>query len=54
MYLKVKELKRTNFVDNAAIRKELLKKIIDIDPEFAEAYALVSLEYSNKVQLPAT
>ncbi len=53
MYLKVKELKRTNdlaFAENITIRKELLNKIITIDPKFAEAYALMSLEYSNAVQ----
>ena len=50
MYLKVKELKRTNFAENITIRKELLNKIMTIDPKFAEVYALMSLEYSNAVQ----
>jgi len=50
MYMKVKELKRTNYYNNAPIRKDLLNKIIDLDPQFAEAYAQMSLEYSNAVQ----
>jgi len=49
MYLKVKELRREELYTSAKIRKELLKKIIGIDPQFAEAYALIALEYSEAV-----
>ena len=47
MYVKVKELRRED--REWKIRKDLLHKIIDIDPNFAEAYALLSIEYSEKV-----
>ena len=49
MYLKVKELRREELYTSAKIRKELLNKIIDLDPQFAEAYALTALHYSEAV-----
>jgi len=50
MYLKVKELRRKpNHYNNYQIRTNLINKIIDIDPGFAEAYALLCIEYSENV-----
>ena len=43
-----------NFNENKKIRRELLQKIIKIDPQFAEAYAEISFEHSNDVQFGAT
>ena len=52
MYLKVRDLKRRsrNFMKNRSVRMDLLNKIIEIDPLFAEAYSQISLEYSDAVQ----
>ena len=52
MFLKVRELNKTkiDFHENKLIRRELLQNIIEIDPQFAEAYAEISFEHSNDVQ----
>ena len=49
MYLKVKKLRREGSFMDSKIRKELLKKILGIDPDFTEALALLSIEYSESV-----
>ena len=50
LYLKVKELRRKpHHYNDYQIRINLINKIIDIDPGFAEAYALLSIEYSEMV-----
>tara|TARA_Y100001968_G_scaffold326548_1_gene369801 strand:+ start:968 stop:2995 length:2028 start_codon:yes stop_codon:yes gene_type:complete len=56
MFLKVRELgkTKTDFYENKKIRRDLLNKIIQIDPQFAEAYAEISFEHSNDVQFGAT
>ena len=56
MFLKVRELNKTkaDFSENKTIRRQLLKDIIKIDPQFAEAYAEISFEYSNDVQFGAS
>tara|TARA_B100000700_G_scaffold303034_1_gene374087 strand:+ start:107 stop:2131 length:2025 start_codon:yes stop_codon:yes gene_type:complete len=52
MFLKVRELNKTktDFYENKKIRREILQKIIEIDPQFSEAYAEISFEHSNDVQ----
>jgi len=52
MFLKVRELNKTksDFHNNKKIRRDLLQKIIEMDPQFAEAYAEISFEHSNDVQ----
>ena len=49
IYLKVKELRREDLYNSRNICKDLLEKIIDIDSDFAEAYALISLQYSESI-----
>ena len=47
-YLKIQEL-RDGHVHNFELILDLFKKIFEFDPEFAEAYALLSIEYSERV-----
>ena len=50
LFLKVKELRQiTNYYDNSELRINLLDKAIDLDSEFAEAYAQLSIEHSENV-----
>ena len=49
IYLKVKELRREDLYNSRNICKNLLEKIIAIDSDFAEAFALISLQYSESV-----
>jgi TolB-like protein len=52
LYLKVMELRSstmTSLFSKREIRMNLLNKIIDLDPEFAEAYAMLSIENAEMV-----
>ena len=52
IYLKIKELRQSTFFivnSQRQLRINLLEELIDLDPTFAEAYALLSIEHSEMV-----